>query len=155
MLQPMYIVLLILAASIFVIAQKSSDSFNIVNAKSNACEQNSLEIDILGGDTSKTKERMFVIARAGRTETETVNLRRLQKLRQFLEERKGWKNLDVVYARGERMSVEGQIEFYVGSKLRLIIKAGLNHTPCMDCCGPDVLANPRNLLRRSSKKVPH
>lgn len=148
------IILLILVASTWVAAQKINDSATVVEADGNSCEINSLQIDVLGSTASNTGERIYVIARAGRAETEAVNLRRLQKLRQFLERLKGFTNLDVIYARRERVSGEGQIEFYAGSSLRLIIKAKLNRSPCMDCCGGGYLSSPTSLLGKSKKKRP-
>ena len=37
----------------------------------------------------------------------------------------------------KKVSDEGKIEFYVGSKLGLIIIASQNRTPCLDCCGDE------------------
>jgi hypothetical protein len=103
---------------------------------------------------SKSEEIIFVVFRAGKSESEAVNVRRLSHVRKFLEKSKRWEPLNVVYTRGDRTDSTGQIEFYVGGRPFLIVQAATNKTPCLDCCdGGDEY--PQNLLRIRKNKRHH
>ncbi len=65
----------------------------------------------------------------------------------FLENRKGWKSFDVIYARGEKSDGEGKIEFYIGGTLFLVVMSPKNKTPCLDCCEGG-LESPQNLVKK-------
>ena len=140
------IVIILMVAGIC--SGQSLDGFNTIKADANACELNSLEIDIIRSRVGNTKQRVFVIARAGNHESESVNLKRLLKEKEFLVKSKGWSALDVIYARREKASGEGRIEFYVGADLRLVILAKKNRAPCMACCDDDYLSSSTSLLPR-------
>ena len=86
----------------------------------------------------------FIIFRAGKVETETVNAKRLRYVKGFLQNSKGWRVFNTVYARGEKSDNEGIIEFYIGGKLFLIVISPKNKTPCLDCCDGG-LEYPQNL----------
>lgn len=115
-----------------------------------ACEENSALVDQIPRPTSSS--RVFIIFRAGKGESELINGLRLAHVRAFLTTRKNLGGENVIYARGDRFNGLGRIEFYVAGTLVLVSQAKSNHTPCMDCCGPDFLAGPRNLLRKKKKK---
>lgn len=134
---------------------QSSSNPNIVRANSNACEQNPAEIDLIKSIANEKLSRIFVISRAGKDESETINAKRLSHIRRFLTTRKHWDLLNVIYARGDKVTGLGQIEFYVGDKLVLIIQSNFGKTPCMDCCGPDILANPQSLVKKRGRSVRH
>ncbi len=148
----LYILFLVIVPAYCVAAQKTFNPAIVVKADGNSCEINSAHVDYLRVEASNTRERVFVIARAGTNETDTLNLKRLQKVRQFLEKIKGFNLLDVVYSRGDSVKGEGQIDFYLGSNLRLTIKARFNRAPCMDCCDGDHLFSAASLVKASGKK---
>jgi hypothetical protein len=141
-----------LAAGSFANAQASKDSGYVVEAELNSCELSSLHFDMIGPAASQSGSRVFVIFRAGTGESDLVNKRRLEHVRRFLTVRKGWNNfLEVIYAHGESVRGQGRIEFYQGEFLVLTVLNRRNMSPCMDCCGPDALANPQNLLKTKRK----
>src|SRR5215213_5185553 len=115
--------LIILASVNFCFSQVNDDAENTTKADANSCEMNSLYFDMISNKVAESKERIFAIFRAGKGETESVNAKRLAHVKTFLEQSKGWKRFDVIYARGEKSDGEGQIEFYVGGKLFLISHA--------------------------------
>ncbi len=142
--------ILVLLASSICSGQSSSEA-NVVRANANACEQNSAEVDLIRSIAKEKPSQIFVISHAGTGESENINAKRLAHVRKFLTVRKRWDLLNVVYSLGDKVTGLGQIEFYVGAKLALIIQSSFGRTPCMDCCGPDFLSNPRNLIKKRSR----
>ncbi len=128
-------------------AQEKTESASIVEANGNACELNSLHFDVISNEVNRNKERVFAVFRAGKGETEIVNTKRLTYVKGFLENRKGWKSFDVIYARGEKSDGGGKIEFYIGGKLFLVVMSPKNKTPCLDCCEIESF-NPQNLVKK-------
>ena len=139
--------LIIVFSVIFSFSQVKNEEPIISEDLSFACEGNSLYVDVISNEVRNDKERIFVIFRSGKSETETVNANRLAHVKWFLENRKGWKTLDVIYARGKKSEGEGKIEFYIGGKLFLIMMSGKNRTPCLDCCDGG-LAYPQSLIKK-------
>lgn len=134
-------------------SQKSDDKPIVIEIGGGSCEENSALVDGISNEVQESKERIFVIFRAGKDETEIVNARRLNHVKWFLQNRKGWKIFDVIYARGEKSDGEGKIEFYVGRKFFLVMMSAKNRTPCLDCCEGG-LEEPQNLIKkkRSAKR---
>ncbi len=102
------------------------------------CEENSAILDSLGNDLTENNERLFIIARLGKGEnSRELNRRRLYNVRYVLKDR--WK-IDAsrfVVAAGEKVSSEGRIEFYIGSKLTQILLVKKSRDICVACCGDD------------------
>jgi len=146
----LHLIFIIVISSTFCFAQVNKDETIIVEADANACELNSRYFDMISNEVFKSKERIFAIFRAGKSETENVNAKRLAHVKAFLEQVKGWERFDVVYARGEKIDGEGRIEFYVGGKIFLATLASKNKTPCLDCCGGG-FASPQNLVKKKRK----
>jgi hypothetical protein len=79
-------------------------------------------------------ERLFVIVRLGRGEANRLlNQVRLHIAKGFML-RKGFNGQTSVFALGEPVEGEGRIEFYIGSKLRLVTLAPRNKLPNLTCC---------------------
>lgn len=125
----------------------------VVKSAPSACELNSLYADWIRGEVLNSNQRIFVISRPGNKEAKNVNEKRLTVIKAFLQKRKGWEQLSVVYAQGERVSGPPQIEFYVNGELYLVILTKTNTGPCMDCCDFDYLSAPGNLVRRRGKRT--
>jgi hypothetical protein len=151
MVKTLFLVLATIVSVGYGFAQEKETPVVVSEADSNACELNSAYFDWVSNDVRKTQERIFVIFRAGKNETETVNVKRFSYVKNFLENGKSWKVLDVIYARGEKTDGEGKIEFYVAGKLKLIVNSPRNKTPCLDCCENE-LNNPQNLVKKKSKR---
>ncbi|MDQ6786351.1 MAG: hypothetical protein M3033_05975 [Acidobacteriota bacterium] len=147
MLKTVFLILAIIVLTSSSYSQKPNDKPIIIEKGGGSCEENSALVDGISNDVKENKERIFVIFRAGKGETETVNAKRLTHVKWFLENRKGWKVFDVIYARGEKSDGEGKIEFYIGGKLFLIMMSAKNYTPCLDCCEGG-LENPQNLVKK-------
>lgn len=136
-------------------SQKKKDEYTVIASDVNACELNSFHFDAISSVINHTKQNIFAIFRAGKNETELVNAKRLAHVKTFLENRKGWSKFDVIYARGEKTSDEGKIEFYIGGKLFLIIVSPKNKTPCLDCCdgGLEYPQNLNKIQKRNKKRT--
>jgi len=141
----LFLITMFLATSSF--SQEKNEEPIISEANAAACEGNSLYFDVISNEVVKSKERIFIIFRAGKVETEIVNAKRLNYVKEFLQNIKGWRTFDTVYARGEKTNGEGKIEFYIGGKLSLIVISPKNKTPCLDCC-EDERKFPQNLVRK-------
>jgi len=128
-------------------SQEKKEETIISKAESGACELNSAYFDVISNEVRKSKERIFVIFRAGKGETETVNAKRLKYVKGFLQNSKGWRTFDTIYARGEITNEKGGIEFYTGGKLFLVVMSPKNKTPCLDCCEVEGF-NPQNLVKK-------
>ncbi len=117
------------------VAQQSSPEIGIVKGDANAGELNSLYLDKLANDQQSTNERLFVIARLGRGETaRSLNLIRLKAARSYLVETRGIDKEQVILAEGERVTNEGRIEFYLGSRLMLVSLAERGRNVSLVCC---------------------
>ena len=139
------LILIVILSVSFCLAQEK-ESPSIVDINPGACENNSAYFDMLAGLARRENERIIMIFRAGKSETEVVNAKRLNYVKNFFLKGKGWGNLNVIYARGEKTNDVGKIEFYIGGKLFLITIAPKNKTPCLDCCEADWY-RPQNLLK--------
>ncbi len=152
----LFLIFIMLTANIC-FAQERKDEPNIVPVESSACENNPVAISIVASEAVQEKERVFVIFRAGRTETETANRKRLAYVKKnSLERRAAFNKLEFIYALGEKSKDEGKIEFYVGGRLSSIIIAPKNRTPCLDCCGderyyPQDLVKKKRIIKRKHK----
>jgi len=139
------LVLMTMFSATLSFSQEKNEEPTISEANSAACEGNSAHFAYIATEVSKSKERIFIIFRAGKGETETVNAKRLNYVKGFLQNFKSWRTFNTVYARGEKTNSEGKIEFYIGSKLFLVVVSPKNATPCLTCC--DEGFDPQNLLK--------
>ncbi len=128
-------------------SQKSKDEPIVIGIGGGSCEENSALVDGISTEVRETKERIFVIFRPAKGEAETVNAKRLNHVKFFLQNRKGWKVFDVIYARGEKTDGEAKIEFYSGRRFHLVMMSPKNATPCLDCCDGG-LEEPQNLVKK-------
>ena len=129
-------------------AQSVSDEPHIVPSDSSG-EINSREIDGMSGDARQSGERLFVIARLGTGErARRLNLARLANTREYLSV-KSFNPRTTIFAEGERVQGEGRIEFYLGSRLRLITLAKRNKMPNLTCC-EDYFPPAKNKAKRKS-----
>ncbi len=97
-------------------------------------EENSALTDAIAIEAQQSGERLFVIVRLGKGETSRLlNKARLTNIQNFMLG-KGFTSETAVFAEGERVEGEGRIEFYIGSKLRLVTLAPQNKMPNLTCC---------------------
>ena len=97
-------------------------------------EVTAAQIDNLANDAKITGERLFVIARLGTGETsQRLNYGRLFNTRNNIAP-KPFDQSSIVFASGDRVVGEGRIEFYLGSRLRLVVLAKRNKMPNLTCC---------------------
>lgn len=114
-------------------AQTASDEPYIVESDSSG-EISSREIDSMAVEAGQIGERLFVIVRLGTGETNRrLNFARLFNTRQYISQ-KSFDSRKTVFAEGERVEGEGRIEFYLGSRLRLVLLAQKNKMPNLTCC---------------------
>ena len=122
-----------LAACVSAFSQSASDEPYIVPSDSSG-EISSREIDSMAVEARQSGERLFVIVRLGEGETSRrLNLGRLYNTRSYLSG-KSFNPSTTIFAEGERVNGEGRIEFYLGSRLRLIVLAKRNKMPNLTCC---------------------
>ena len=114
--------------------QTASDKPIIITTKDYGRGEVTLaEIDNMVAYAQQNNERLFVVARLGSGEkSHQINQARLAGVRRELVNRKF--ELPPVYAEGERVQGQGRVEFYVGSRLYMIVLAGRNKIPPFNCC---------------------
>ena len=122
-----------LAACEAAFAQPDAGDPYIVPSDSSG-ELASREIDSIAVESRQSGERLFVIARLGAGEkSRRLNLGRLYNTRDYLSG-KSFDQSTIVFAEGERVNGEGRLEFYLGSRLRLVVLAKRNRMPNLTCC---------------------
>jgi hypothetical protein len=133
------------------LAQTALNEPNVVPSDSSG-EEASSEIDSIAVEAGQSGERLFVIVRLGAGETSRrLSHARLHNARAYLSI-KGFDPETTVYAEGERVKGEGRIEFYLGSRLRLVTLAWRNKMPNLTCCDdrfPASGGKPKERKRRS------
>lgn len=114
-------------------------------------EETVRDIEVIARDAKNTGERLFVIARLGKSEkSNRISLARLAYTRAFLLQMRQFPFQAPVFAEGERIDGEGRIEFYLGSRLRLVTLAKRNKIPNLTCC-PDYFPPVKRNSRRKRK----
>lgn len=150
-----FIILVFLASSLvvadFAFAQTVVDEPFIVESNSSG-ESSSSIIDQMAVEAKQSGERLFVIVRLGTGETNRrLSFVRLYNTRQYVSD-KSFNPQKLVFAEGESIKGEGRIEFYLGSRLRLVLLAPRNKMPNLTCCEdymPLVKKKPKRKKRRS------
>jgi hypothetical protein len=108
----------------------------VVEGNASSCESNAASFDNLAGFLRSTEERLFVIARLGDGErSRDLNRRRLHNVRTYFKD--GWPQIDpkrFVYANGDPVEGEGQVQFYLGSTLIQVSLIKRRKDICVDCC---------------------
>lgn len=128
--------------------QEKKENPDIVPDTSGACEHNPASLSLIASQAKEQGERIFAIFRVGKNETEKVNAARLIYVKKvYLQSWAKYYKLNVIYARGEKTDSDGQIEYYVGGKLSLVVISPKNKTPCLDCCGTEIFY-PQNLVKK-------
>ena len=132
-----FIILIFLAPSLFAVdsalAQTVADEPYIVESDSSG-EIASSEIASMLREAHQDGERLFVIVRLGTGETNRrLSFVRLFNTRQYILEN-GFDRGKTIFAEGEAVNGEGRIEFYRGSRLRLVLLAPRNRMPNLTCC---------------------
>lgn len=114
-------------------AQEAAAGPYVVESGSSG-EVSSREIDGMASEARESGERLFVVVRPGAGETSRrLSRARLHNTRRHLSS-KGFGPRATVFAEGERVRGEGRIEFYLGSRLRLVVLARRNEMPNLTCC---------------------
>lgn len=132
-------------------AQNSSNEPFIARSDASG-EETVRDLEIMAGDAVNTGERFFVIARLGKAErSNRISFARLAYTKVFLLEMKRFPLKEPVFAEGERTDGEGRIEFYLGSRLRLVTLAKRNKIPNLTCC-PDYFPPVKRKAKRKNSK---
>ena len=138
---PMLTVLFIALFGIFAVGQtenKESAEF-VIESKGQWCESNNVGLDILSvllNENPATK--LFIIARAGTGEKASVIKRRLDETEYVVLGIKGFNEKRVIFATGDSIKGEGRLDFYLGSKLFMIVRMKKKDSVCYltpDYCG--------------------
>ena len=133
-----WIVASILCLASIAVGQSDPQSAPTVIPSGDSGELHSAITDNLANEANKTNERLFVIFNRGTNDTNSrINDLRIIRLKAYfhaVQKRFGIK--EPVYASGEVVKGEGQIDYYLGSNLRLIVYAKKNIVPKFTCC-PD------------------
>ena len=97
------------------------------------CETTKAELDLIA-QTAREGETIIIIAHLGNREySRTVNRRRLQTLRDYLEYTRGLSKDRVIVAEGERVRGLGQVDIYVGGRLFTIFRVNRNKDLARGC----------------------
>lgn len=123
----------LLAASESIFGQRSADEPEIIASRNSGNgEVTNVYIGMIIGESKSSKERLFVIARLGKGEKlRRINRGRLVKAQNHLQ--RITLDLPPIYAEGERVKGEGRVEFYLGSRLKLVVLAERNKMPLFTC----------------------
>ncbi|HMS41706.1 MAG TPA: hypothetical protein PKE69_15855 [Pyrinomonadaceae bacterium] len=111
----------------------------INESKGEFCESNNSLIDVLAMEiVNNPMATVFVISRGGIGEKLSIVNRRLKYTQMVLLKIKKFNERRVVFASGEKVKGEGNVEFYIGSELFLTISMKKNKPICFltpDYCG--------------------
>ena len=119
---------------------QTSDAIQIQTSKAADCEFNNLLLDTVIISSKKKGERLFIIARPGRNEGNRINVSRLGFTRSVISDaKKGMPKSEITIATGEPSGeTNGKLEFWIGSKLHVVISTLRNKPVCYltpDYCG--------------------
>jgi hypothetical protein len=146
-----FFILFLSSFLVSVFGQTSSGESPILPSNSSG-EENSALTDAIALEARQSGERLFVIVRLGKGETSRVlNNVRLFNTKSFMLS-KGIDKQTAVFAEGEQAEGEGRIEYFLGSKLKLITLAPRNKMPNLTCCEdymPPTRKNPKWKKRKS------
>ncbi len=114
----------------------------VVKADTNACELNSLNLDIIRVELANDPSaRLIVRTYGGQGERLPVNQKRIAHVRKFLKDSKGFDSTRMKFInKRTHRKIEPRLEFFLqrGNKARgeifLIMYSKRNRTPCLDCC---------------------
>jgi hypothetical protein len=130
-----------------------------VKADANACELNSLHLDGLRNELANNPTAK-IIAKfyAGKSENNIVSEKRTDYIRKFLEKHKGFDSsrLEFINSGKLKTNENPKTEFYIlqagetEGTLYLVTYSRPNRTPCLDCCGEDLL--PKNIGSKPKPK---
>lgn len=106
--------------------------FTVAALEDARCELNNRYIDMLISEVEKTNERVFVISHATKNEKAGVNYSRLIYTKTVLSKFKGLDERKITIATGDKTSAkEGNLEFWLGSKLFLVVSIFNNQQICL------------------------
>ncbi|MBA2647145.1 MAG: hypothetical protein H0U81_10125 [Pyrinomonadaceae bacterium] len=134
------LILIVCLTATFCFAQ---DDFTTVKADANACELNSLYFDVIRNKLADSPSaRVIAKSYVGNSENSFVGEKRINYVRKFLEQSKGFDPSRLEFADAGRLDTNEnpKIEFYivqpgeVEGKLYLVTYSQPNKTPCLDCC---------------------
>ena len=128
------ILVLFLCVNYVFTQEKDIETIRSFPASGAYCELNSAYLDLLSNKQKESGERIFVISRLGKREKKSKNIERLTLVKHYLIERAGLEKERVVFAEGSKTNDLGKLEFYLGSKLFLIIEMSKNSVGCFGCC---------------------
>jgi hypothetical protein len=115
-------------------------------------EVTSATLNMMADEIRKSGERLFVIVHCGAGEQSQIGFWRLYSTRQrIIYLTKSFDPKTTIFAEGERVEGEGQIEFYIGSRLRLVTLAPRNRMPNLTCCD-DYFPPAKRKLKQKKRK---
>ena len=130
-----------------------------VKADANACELNSLNLDGLRNELA-SNPTATIIAKSytGKSENIRVGEKRTGYIQRFLEQNKRFdpSRLEFINSGKLKTNENPKTEFYIlqagetEGTLYLVTYSRPNRTPCLDCCGEDLL--PKNIGSKPKPK---
>jgi hypothetical protein len=112
------------------------------------CELNRVYFEALVREQSENSEKLFVISRLGKIEQTKWAHNRLAFAKAYLTQVMPFDEKKSVFAIGEKTDSVGKLEFYLGSKLFLVIEQPKNELGCFSCCEEYV---PKKTKRKTKK----
>lgn len=129
------LILAILLFSSFALAQYKEGETIISRTYDGAyCEENRVYLEALFREQNINGEKLFVISRLGKIEQTKWVQTRLAFAKVYLTKIMPFDSEKSVFAIGEKTDSVGKLEFYLGSKLFLVIEQPKNKIGCFTCC---------------------
>lgn len=131
--------LVFLFVSLNELKAQTNEPFTVSALEDARCELNIRYIDMLISEVEKSNERIFVISHAAKNERVGVNRSRLIYTKTVISQFKGLAERKITIATGEKTSDrEGKLEFWLGSKLFLVVSISSNQQICLQVLDFDV-----------------
>jgi hypothetical protein len=129
------IYLILFCFSFSAIAQETKNGTIISRPADGAyCEMNKVFLENIFREQKENNEKLFVIVGSGNNEKTNINRARLGSAKTFLIKFMKFSEESVIFAEEFKKNEVGAIQFYLGSKLFLIIEQPLNKISCFTCC---------------------
>ena len=118
-----------------VMGQTQEKEGYVVDISSNVCEENANYVSRLVNEAIDSKERVFVISKVSKGESNSLGWRRLMTAYYVLTTTTKLPSGQVVLAQGNKTTEKyGRLEFYLGGKLFLVSEAARKRNVCLSCC---------------------
>lgn len=120
----------------FVIPSAAQENETIISRSSDGafCELNKVYLEKLFLQQKETNEKLFVISAISKKEKQTLRSSRIYNANIFLTQIMKFDKNNVLFAENISNQEMGILEFYLGSKLFLVIEQPFNKIGCFTCC---------------------